>query len=198
MTRPRTLLMIRHGEKPSHGDTGVDAQGNANPDGLIPRGWERGGALVTLFAPNGTTLSSALPLPGALVSPRYSEPVHRPGLTLLPLSQRLGLAIRSEHPVDCRPAKVVKTLLAIEAGVVLLCWEHDRLVAIADAVAAGVPVANPADVPTSWPGDRFDVIWRFDLDEQAGTWTFGSLDQQLLAGDVNSAPRRPRRDTRTD
>ena len=42
--------MIRHGEKPSHGDTGVDAQGNANPCGLIPRGWERAGALVTLFA----------------------------------------------------------------------------------------------------------------------------------------------------
>src|ERR1700692_580787 len=143
MTQPRTLLMIRHGEKPSHGDTGVDAQGNANPCGLIPRGWERAGALVTLFAPNGTTLSSALPLPGALVSPRYSEPVHRPGLTLLPLSQRLGLAIRSERPVGCHPAKVVKSLLAMEAGVVLLCWEHDHLVTIAGAVAAAVPVANP-------------------------------------------------------
>jgi hypothetical protein len=113
--------------------------------------------------------------------------VHRPGLTLLPLSRRLGLAILSEHPVDCRPAKIVRSLLAIEAGVVLLCWEHDHLVGIADAVAAAVPVANPGDVPTSWPGDRFDVIWRFDLDEQAGIWTFGSLDQRLLAGDVNPA-----------
>jgi hypothetical protein len=187
MTQPRTLLMIRHGEKPSHGDTGVDAQGNAHPGGLVPRGWERAGALVALFAPNAVTLSSALPRPGALVSPRYSDPVHRPGLTLLPLSQRLGLAIRSEHPVGCRPAKVVKSLLAIEAGVVLLCWEHDHLVAIAYAMAAAVPVANPAEVPACWPGDRFDVIWRFDLDEQAGIWTFGSLDQQLLAGDVDSA-----------
>ena len=63
------------------------------------------------------------------------------------------------------------------------------LVNIADAVSAAVPVANPADVPESWPGDRFDVIWRFDLDEQTGIWTFSALDQQLLAGDL--APSAP-------
>src|ERR1022692_4761451 len=125
MAQPRTLLMIRHGEKPSHGDKAVDAQGDANPDGLIPRGWERAGALVTLFAPNAVTVTSALPVPGALATPRYSSQVHRPGLTLLPLSQRLGLAIRSEHPADGRPTKIVKSLLAIEAGAVLMCWVHE-------------------------------------------------------------------------
>lgn len=70
----------------------------------------------------------------------------------------------------------------------LMCWERDHLVNTAAAVAAAVPVANPADVPMSWPDDRFDVIWRFDLDEQAGICTFGALDQQLLAGDVSPAP----------
>src|ERR1700728_3596693 len=184
MTQPRTLLMIRHGEKTDHGDKGVDSHGDANPDGLIPRGWERAGALVTLFAPNRTTLNSALPSPGALVSPKYSDPVHRPDLTLLPLSQRLGLTILMQHPVDARPAKIVKSLLAIQADVVLICWEHDHLVNVADAVPAAVPVANPADVPDAWPDDRFDVIWRFDLDGQTGIWTFSSLDQQLLAGDL--------------
>ena len=59
MTQPRTLLMIRHGEKPAGNDRGVDQHGNENPDGLIPRGWERAGALVTLFAPNGVTLRLA-------------------------------------------------------------------------------------------------------------------------------------------
>jgi hypothetical protein len=38
------------------------------------------------------------------------------------------------------------------------------------------------DDQESGPGDRFDLIWRFDLDEQTGIWTFGSLDQQLLRG----------------
>src|SRR5450432_1082521 len=107
MTQPRTLLMIRHGEKPAGHDHGVDQHGNANPDGLIPSGWERAGALITLFAPNGVTLRSTLPSPGALVTPRYSDPVHRPDLTLLPLSLRLGLAPLSEHPVDAHPSKIV-------------------------------------------------------------------------------------------
>ncbi len=184
MTQPAILLMIRHGEKPSDGDQGIDEQGNANPDGLIPRGWERAGALVTLFAPNSTTLSSTLPRPGALVTPKYPEPVHRPYLTLLPLSQRLGVTIESEHAVGADPAKIVNSLIALDTMVVLVCWEHEHLVNIADAVANIVPVANPEDVPTSWPDDRFDVLWRFDLNEQTGKWTFASLDQQLLAGDL--------------
>lgn len=189
MAQPGTLLMIRHAEKPSDGDVGVDDQGNANPDGLIPQGWQRAGALVTLFAPNGTTLTSTLPSPGALVTPAYPELVHRPYLTVLPLSQRLGMTIQSEYAVDADPAAIASSLLAMESAVVLVCWEHDTLVNIAGAVARAVPVANPADVPASWPDDRFDVIWRFDLDEQTGQWTFGSLDEQLLAGDLSpSAP----------
>jgi hypothetical protein len=184
MSSPSTLLLIRHGEKPVKGCQGVDEQGKANPDGLIPRGWERAGALATLFAPNGTTLRSTLPTPGGLVSPRYSDLVHRPYLTLIPLSRRLNITITTDHEVDDHPEKVAKSLLSTDSAVVLVCWEHDHLVKIAGAIAAAVPMANPAEVPTSWPDDRFDVIWRFDLGEHARNWTFSSLDQQLLAGDL--------------
>jgi broad specificity phosphatase PhoE len=189
MTQLTTLLLIRHGEKPRADGMGVDEHGNATPDGLTPQGWARAGALVTLFAPNSTTVNSALPSPGALVTPRYHKPVHRAYLTLLPLAQRLGMTILAEHPVDGHPAKIVKSLVAMDTGVVLLCWEHDHLVKIADAVAQALPVANPGDVPASWPDDRFDMIWRFDRDEQTQTWAFGSHDQQLLAGD--SYPSEP-------
>jgi hypothetical protein len=184
MTQLATLLMIRHGEKPSTGGLGVDDEGKANPDGLTTTGWARAGALVTLFAPNSTTVNSALPSPGALVTPKYHKPVHRANLTLLPLSRRLGVAILAEHAVDAHPSKIVDSLLAMETEVVLLCWEHDHLVKIADAVARTLPVANSGDVPTSWPDGRFDLIWRFDRDEQAQTWAFTSHDQQLLAGDI--------------
>ena len=95
------------------------------------------------FAPNSTTVNSALPSPGALVTPRYHKPVHRPYLTLLPLSQRLGVATLAEHPVDAHPAKIVKSLVAMATAVVLLCWEHDHLVKIACVVAHTMPVANP-------------------------------------------------------
>jgi hypothetical protein len=184
MAQPSTLLMIRHGEKPSSGDVGVDDQGNANPDGLIPRGWQRAGALVTLFAPNGTTVTSALPSPGGIITPQYPQPIHRPYLTVLPLSQRLNVTISSQYAVAADPATVVRSLLAAQSDVILVCWEHGNLVDIAGAVPGVVPVANPAQVPTSWPDDRFDVIWRFDLAEQTGQWTFSSEDQQLLAGDL--------------
>ena len=189
MTQLGTLLMIRHGEKPCGGHLGFDQHGNANPDGLIPKGWARAGALVALFAPNGAIVNSAFPSPDALVTAKYHKPVHRPYLTLLPLSQRLGVTILAEHEVDAHPTKIANSLIAMAAEVVLVCWEHDHLVRIAGAVTHSLPVANPADVPMSWPDDRFDVIWRFDRDEQTQTWAFGSHDQQLLAGD--SFPGKP-------
>jgi hypothetical protein len=183
MPNAATLLFIRHGEKPTAGLLGADQNGNADPDGLIPRGWQRAGALVTLFAPNGTTLSSTLPSPGALVTPQYPQPGHRPYFTVSPLSDRLGVSIQSAYPVDTDPASFVKYLLTIDADVILTCWEHQHLVNIVQAVGTAVPVTNAGDVPTAWPDDRFDVIWRFDLNNQTGEWSFSSMNQQLLAGD---------------
>jgi hypothetical protein len=97
---------------------------------------------------------------------------------------RLGLTIQSEYAVDADPATIASSVLAMDTAVVLVCWEHQHLVNIAAAVAAAAPMANQGDVPTSWPDDRFDVIWRFDLNLQSGEWTFRSIDQQLLAGDL--------------
>lgn len=184
MTPQRTILMIRHGEKPSNDDHGVDEHGDSTSDGLTPKGWTLAGALVTLFAANNLTLTTSLPVPGALVTPKYAQPIHRPYLTLLPLSQRLGQAIVSTHPVDADPAQIVDSLLAIEAAVVLVCWEHHHLVDVVSAFGQAVPSTNPDDVPLAWPDDRFDVIWRFDLDDQTQKWTFTSVNQQLLFGDL--------------
>jgi hypothetical protein len=60
---PDIIYIIRHGEKPADpppvapGQTppapvppyGVDFQGNQNPHSLLPRGWQRSGALAALF-----------------------------------------------------------------------------------------------------------------------------------------------------
>jgi hypothetical protein len=179
-------LLIRHGEKPSNGNQGIDEQGHVNPDGLTTKGWARAGALTALFAPNNTTLHSALPMPDALVTPVYHGPVHRPSLTLLPLAQRLNKAILSRHRINDDPGMIADDLLAMKEGVVLVCWEHDHLVDIAAALAAKVGVVNRGDIPASWPDDRFDIIWQFGRDKQTGVWTFTELAQQLLAGDVGS------------
>jgi hypothetical protein len=62
---PDIIYIIRHGEKPADppsgapGQTppapgppfGVDVQGSQNPHSLLPRGWQRSGALIALFDP---------------------------------------------------------------------------------------------------------------------------------------------------
>ena len=182
MTQPETLLIIRHGEKPVSDDSGVDQHGNVDGDGLIPKGWARAGALASLFAANGDTLRSTLPSPDALVSPDYSTLIHRTYLTLLPLEKRLGLKVQQKYSVKHDPTAIAADLLKMDARVVLVCWEHDHLVGIVAAVGKQVTLTNPQHLPSSWPDDRFDVIWRFDRAD--GEWTFSIADQQLLHGDV--------------
>src|SRR4051794_35222910 len=97
VAHPNTLLLIRHGEKPVNSDVGVDWHGDADADGLIPKGWARAGALATLFDANGDNLRSALPVPGALVSPLYKTPTHRTYLTLQPLADRLELEVIRQY-----------------------------------------------------------------------------------------------------
>ena len=179
---PQTVLMIRHGEKPTGAAAGIDETGASDPDGLTVVGWQRSGALAALFAPNDTTLRSTLPVPGALVCPHYGdEAKHRPYLTLLGVAGRLGLEPHHHLPVDTKPRKVVDELVALGVDVVLLCWEHGHL----HDIARALPGINGSEVP-SWPDDRFDVVWRFD---QAGDtcYTFSQVPQQLLGGDRPTA-----------
>ena len=181
MAHPNTLLLIRHGEKPVNNDVGVDWHGNADQDGLIPKGWARAGALATLFDANGDTLRSTLPVPDALVSPLYGTPTHRTYLTLQPLADRLKLDVIRQYQVSCAKT-VAQSLAGIDAAVVLVCWEHKELVDIVGAFPDYATVTNLGDLPSKWPDGRFDVIWRFDNGNHG--WTFSTADQQLLHGDV--------------
>lgn len=52
-----TILLIRHAEKPDGQNQGVTEQGGNDPDSLIPRGWQRAGALASFFG------SVAVPAP---------------------------------------------------------------------------------------------------------------------------------------
>ena len=49
----QTILIIRHADKPEPGgDGGVDATGMPDKKSLTPRGWQRAGIWVDLFAPS--------------------------------------------------------------------------------------------------------------------------------------------------
>jgi hypothetical protein len=109
---PQQIYLIRHGEKPadppaqSHGQPisppsppfGVDVDGNESVHSLLPRGWQRSGALAALFDPAVGSLRAGLRTPTALYSPSYGDPkktqVHRTFQTIQGLGGRLGVSIQ--------------------------------------------------------------------------------------------------------
>ena len=196
---PQQIYVIRHGEKPADPPPvspgkpssmpeppfGIDADGNQDAHSLLPRGWQRSGALAVLFAPAAGTLQAGLRTPTALYSPSYGvahkTQEHRTYQTIQGLSGRLGLPIQSPLAEGQEPA-VAQAVLAAGAEVALVCWEHDHIPALAQAI----PTVDGTSVPAAWPGDRFDVIWTFTLDSSTGRYAFGQVPQQLLDGDADT------------
>src|SRR5215472_12322794 len=106
---PAAIYIIRHGEKPADvppagpgqpaptptAPFGVDYQGNQNEHCLLPRGWQRSGALAALFAPALGVPQAGLQVPTALLSPSYGDPArtaaHRTYQTIQGLGARLNL-----------------------------------------------------------------------------------------------------------
>lgn len=61
-------------------------------------------------------------------------------------------------------------------GIVLIAWEHQDIPGIANLV-----LGNSTTAPQKWPGDRFDIVWIFYLQNDA--YLFSQVPQRLLAGD---------------
>jgi hypothetical protein len=196
---PQQIYLIRHGEKPADPPApspgqpasasgppfGVDVDGNPNVHSLLPRGWQRPGALAVLFDPALGALQAGLRTPTALYSPSYGDPgktqAHRTFQTIQGLGARLGLPIQSPQPEGQEPA-LAAAILASGSEVVLICWEHHHIPAIAQAI----PTVDATTIPAVWSGLRFDVIWTFALEPATGRYVFGQVPQQLLDGDTDT------------
>ena len=198
---PDVIYIIRHGEKPADpppaapGQSpaapgppfGVDYQGSQDAHSLLPRGWQRSGALAVLFAPAGGAPQAGLQVPAALLSPSYGGPaqtaVHRTYQTIQGLSERLGIQIASDFAEGEEP-QLAASVVSTSSGVVLICWEHRHI----PALASSLPTSAGTVIPQKWPGDRFDVIWSFTLvpGSAPAQYTFGQIPQQLLAGDTDT------------
>jgi len=198
---PEVIYIVRHGEKPADpplagpgqsppepvAPFGVDDQGNQDAHSLLPRGWQRSGALAVLFDPALGTLQAGLQTPAALLSPSYGNPAetaaHRTYQTIQGLGDRLGLPVVSAFAEGQEP-QLAASVVSGYSGVVLICWEHDHI----PALASSLPAAPGTAIPQAWPGDRFDVIWAFTLVPAAASvqYTFGQVPQQLLSGDTDT------------
>jgi len=174
-----TIQIIRHAEKPTDDPQtlGVDSSGNENPECLIPLGWQRAGALATLFDPSRGTLAPDLSAPQTIFAAgvgKHSNS-HRPRETVKPLADKLGLKTNDSFLKGDETA-MVDAVLA-QTGVVLITWQHEDIPGIANQI-----LGNDTTVPQSWPGDRFDIVWVFTPDD-SGAYAFTQVPQLLLAGD---------------
>ncbi len=198
---PSTIYIIRHGEKPADPPAaapgqapptpaapfGIDFQGNQDPHSLLPRGWQRSGALAALFAPALGAPQAGLQTPATLLSPSYGSQdrtaAHRTYQTIQGLSDRLGIAIVSSY-AEGQEAQLAADVVGSYAGVVLICWEHDHI----PSLASSLPTVPGTVIPQTWPGGRFDVVWTFTIAPGAASppYAFGQVPQQLLSGDANT------------
>lgn len=131
-----TVYLIRHGEKPSNG-------GN----GLSTTGLERAQCLKNAFGPNsGYDIGYIM-----AETPKSNGKRARPYDTVEPLAEELGLTVDTSCGRD--DSSCVKDVVDSYSGSgnILICWEHDALTDIVQAL-------GDDNAPT-YPDDRYDIIW---------------------------------------
>ena len=185
---PEVIYIIRHAEKPLKPPlSGVDFEGGQNEHSLLPRGWQRSGALAALFHPDSGPVRADLRTPTMLVAPSWGHPgktaAHRSYQTIQGLSERLELPITAQF-AQGQEQQLADSLVRSHSGVVLICWEHKHIPLIASAL----PLVDGTAIPRKWPGHRYDVIWSFTLVPEPGParYAFTQIPQQLLAGDTET------------
>jgi hypothetical protein len=183
---PEVIYIIRHAEKPLKPPlAGVDFEGGHNEHSLLPRGWQRSGAIAAMFHPDFGPLRAGLRIPTMLVAPSWGHPgktaAHRSYQTIQGLSEQLGLPITTEF-AQGQEEQLAASLVRDYSGVVLICWEHDHI----PVIASSLPVIAGTAIPRKWPGHRYDVTWSFTRVPGAVPvrYAFGQIPQLLLAGDA--------------
>ncbi len=189
-TAATEILLLRHAEKPGEGGETVGLGPDGRPDAksLTVRGWQRAGGLATLLAPRGPLAGPDAP------APRLPRPdrIHasafrkggghsrRPEQTVLPLAAKLGQVVDLRWALHQEDA--FGEALSAQAGIVLVCWQHQGLPALARAVAAPQRLPELPD-RWRWPKRCFDVIWSLRRERPGEAWRFAQHCQGLLAGD---------------
>lgn len=207
------IMVIRHGEKPGSyfgaQYAGVNALGTlAGDEGakhLVTLGWERAGALITLFAapwgPKAPTLATPQFLFASDPIAKHGDdtsdegPSQRPYETLSALAAKLSLTTDTSHGKS-HHADMVTSALACQ-GVVLVAWQHQDIAlttatggpGISQEILTQTGTTGNLNIPTSWPtgpdGARYDLVFVFDRPSGTGPIAgFTMFAQQLLAGDL--------------
>jgi hypothetical protein len=174
------IMIIRQAETLDNDETlyGVMENGTHNVTSLSVIGWQRAGALATLFAPSrGPLQHPALATPHFLIASAIPPgTTERPKETLEPLSRKLSMPISASFLPG--QEKIVASEAMARYGVVLISWGHQGIPLIANKILGSRTI-----VPQTWPENRFDLVWIFDWYAARDTYVFSQLPQQILGGD---------------
>jgi hypothetical protein len=156
---PAIVFLIRHAEKPAP----EEKSSHLSPEGMRRAQW-----LPSLFVASGSQLAR-FPRPDILFATAESKHSNREVETLTPISVALGLPILHDYLDDDFDAAAKDILSGKYAGkVVLVCWHHGRMPALAHALGA-------ADAPAKIGDSVFDALWRIEWKE--GKAAFSSVQQ---------------------
>src|SRR5215218_6807327 len=148
-TRPRSILLIRHAEKPADADSG-----------LSPVGRKRADALPELFK-RAADRPDPLPTPDFIFAAQASRHSNRSAETVAPLARALKLEVNTGYANDdyAALAEELYTNPKYAGKTVLICWHHGNLPELAAALGAG-------GVPDKWKDAVFDRVWVVTFDEK--------------------------------
>jgi hypothetical protein len=175
------VMVIRHGEKPDDENEGIDADGEPDDSSMTEVGWQRADNLVDIFAPPRRAPRAGLSRPTAIYAAGANEDGkgERMRQTVAPLARKLGVRVDTEFGKGDEQALV--EAVSAEPGPTLVCWSHSGIPDIAAAFGEVTPTP-----PTTWPDDRFDVVWTFTATASGG-WKFAQIVQRALPDDRWSA-----------
>jgi hypothetical protein len=171
--RNATVLIIRHAEKPDVGSV------------LNARGEQRAAAYVDYFNPlklDGQTLT-----PQRLIAAGDTPESSRSRLTLIPLAQRLNLAIEQPY-LNGDLHQLVKLLRkSNQAQTVLIAWHHGHINKLLKAFGGDATALMGQE---KWPDDVYDwlIVLRFDENGRLIPSRSEKIQEHLLPGDIGDVP----------
>lgn len=175
---PAQVIVIRHGEKPR----------DKNAKHLAEAGVERAARLVDYLKQNPEL--SKLGPPAALIAARQTKEGggQRTSETLEPLARDLKLAIQTPYQSDRsdKLAALVRTSKRYDGKVVLICWTHERMPELIEALGI-----HPA--PAKVPDDAYDLVYLIRYDGPQPSL-------QMLKQDMPSAPegKEPKKEDKSE
>lgn len=159
-----TVYIIRHAEKPTDSENGIDYSGATDVNSLIVKGWQRAGALVAYF-------DYVLNRPNQVYACQPYEVVTSVGTTskrmqetLTPMTEKFNIFLNMTYTKG--QEKKMAAELDKLSGVTLISWPHGEIPLLANYLK----LVDGTKIPDPWDDTRYDIVWRFVRPDPLTPW----------------------------